>query len=767
MDNSAETIATGQSIPRPEDDYLLRGRGRYTDDVSLPGQAHAYILRSPLGHGVIRAIDVTAAARMPGVLAVYTGADLVAAGYGTLPCNVALKNRDGSALKVPDYHALAVDRVRYVGQPVAAVIAETLAQAKDGAEAVELDLDELDAVDTVEAAGRESAPQIWPEIPGNLCLDFENGDREAVNAAFAAAAHVSRLNIFNNRVVIAAMEPRAAVAAHDGRYTLYVGCQGPFATKNMMANRVLNVAPEQVRVLTGNVGGSFGMKSPVYPEYVCILHGAKELGRPIKWCDERSDSFLSDQHGRDSVVEAALALDADGNFLAASVDGLANMGAALSAVGPQVQVNNIFKNMPSVYTIPQIAITTKCYFTNTTPVGAYRGAGRPEVNYYMERLIDLAARQMGRDAVELRQQNLIPAAAMPHTSASGQLYDSGDFPGLLNKCLAAADWDGFAARQAASKARGLLRGRGLSCYLEATAPAGKEMGGIGFEEDGTIILTTGTLDYGQGHAAPFAQVLADQLGLPFDKIRLVQGDSDQLIVGGGTGGSRSMIATGAAVVAVSAEVKEKARHLAADKLEAAMEDIEFAVGTLRVAGTDRQISLLELAQTAEGRAGGLNAALAIDTPPSTYPNGAHVCEVEIDPETGVTTIQRYLAVDDFGVMVNPNIVAGQVHGGVAQGIGQALMEHAVYDGQGQLLSGSFMDYAMPRADQIPFIDFDEHPSPATSNPLGVKGCGEAGCSGSLPAVMNAIVDALAPLGISHIDMPATPEKVWRAINTNA
>jgi carbon-monoxide dehydrogenase large subunit len=356
---------------------------------------------------------------------------------------------------------------------------------------------------------------------------------------------------------------------------------------------------------------------------------------------------------------------------------------------------------------------------------------------------------------------------MPHTSASGQLYDSGDFPGLLNKCLAAADWDGFAARQAASKARGLLRGRGLSCYLEATAPAGKEMGGIGFEEDGTIFLTTGTLDYGQGHAAPFAQVLADQLGLPFDKIRLVQGDSDQLIVGGGTGGSRSMIATGAAVVAVSAEVKEKARFLAADKLEAAVEDIEFAAGTLRVAGTDRQISLLELAQTPEGRAGGLNAALAIDTPPSTYPNGAHVCEVEIDPETGVTTIQRYLAVDDFGVMVNPNIVAGQVHGGVAQGIGQALMEHAVYDGQGQLLSGSFMDYAMPRADQIPFIDFDEHPSPATSNPLGVKGCGEAGCSGSLPAVMNAIVDALAPLGISHIDMPATPEKVWRAINTNA
>ncbi len=757
--------AVGQSIPRTEDPQLLRGEGRYSDDINLAGQAHAYMLRSPQAHGISRALDTAAAAAMPGVLAIYTGADLKAAGYGPLPCVVALKNHDGSDMKTPENHALAVDRVRYVGHPVAAVIAETIDQARDGAEAIELEIEALDAVDTVEAAGDADAPQIWDEAPGNLCLDFHNGDFTAVEAAFVRAAHVSRLKILNNRIVVAAMEPRAAVAEYDGRFTLHVGCQGPFATKNMLANKVLNVPPEQVRVRTRNVGGSFGMKSPVYPEYVAILHGARALRRPIKWCDLRSDSFISDQHGRDSVVEAALALDEDGNFLAARVDGLANMGAALTTVGPNIQVGNIFKNLPGVYKTPHIAITTKCYFTNTTPIGAYRGAGRPEANYYMERLVDLAARETGRDPIELRRRNLIPKADMPFTSASGQPYDSGDFPGVLDKCLNAADWIGFEARQAASRGKGRLRGRGLSCYLEATAPPGKEMGGIRFEDDGTVSLITGTMDYGQGHAAPFAQVLADQLGLPFESIRLVQGDSDQLIVGGGTGGSRSIMATGAAVVAVSAEVREKARHLAAEKFETAVEDIEFTAQGLHVAGTDRAITLLKLAKSPEGRDGALNAALAIDTPPSTYPNGVHICEVEIDPDTGVTTLERYVAVDDFGVMANPMIVAGQVHGGIVQGIGQVLMEHAVYDGGGQLLSGSFMDYAMPRADQIPNIEFHDHPVPATTNPLGVKGCGEAGCSGALPAVMNAVIDALAPLGINHMDMPATPEKIWRAIRS--
>ena len=766
MDFETGAQAMGQSVSRTEDPRLLRGEGRYTDDINLPNQAHAFILRSAHAHGIIRSIDLDAALAMPGVLAIYTGADLQAAGYGTLPCNVTPKSHDGSPLLMPENPALAINRVRYRGHPVAAVIAETIAQAKDAAETIELEIEELPAVDTVEAAALTGAPQVWPDVPGNQCLDFHAGDHVAAQAAFDNAAHVTRLRFFNNRLVIAPMEPRAAVAAHnadDGRFTLHIGCQGTFAAKNALANKILKVPMEQVRVRTFDVGGSFGMKSSVYPEYVAILHGARELGRPIKWCDERSDSFVSDQHGRDSVVEAALALDEAGNFLAIRADSLANMGAFLSTVGPNMQTNNIFKNMPGVYKTPAFAVTTKCLFTNTTPIGAYRGAGRPEANYYMERLVDLAARETGRDPIELRRLNLVPGAAMPYTSASGQAYDSGDFPAVLDKCLALADWHGFADRQAASRAKGMLRGRGISAYLEATAPAGKEMGGVRFEDDGTISLTTGTQNYGQGHASAFAQVLADQLGLPFEDIRLRQGDSDELLAGGGTGGSRSIMASGAAIVSVSTEVKEKARHLAAEKLETAVEDIQFEAGRLQIAGTDRGISLMELARSEEGRAGALNAALVIDTPPSSYPNGVHVCELEIDPETGATRLDRYIVVDDFGTVVNPLLVAGQVHGAVAQGIGQALMEHAVYDGQGQLLSGSFMDYAMPRADQIPNIAFDDHPVPATTNPLGVKGCGEAGTSGALPAVMNAVVDALEEFGILHMDMPATPEKIWRAI----
>ncbi|MBL6951146.1 MAG: xanthine dehydrogenase family protein molybdopterin-binding subunit [Alphaproteobacteria bacterium] len=760
--------AVGQSVSRTEDPRLLRGEGRYTDDINLPGQAHAFVLRSPHAHGIIRSIDLVAALAMPGVLAIYTGADLQAAGYGPLPCMVALKSHDGSPLIAPENPALAVDRVRYLGHPVAAVIAESITQAKDAAEAIGLDIEELPAVDNVAAAAVPNAPQVWPDIPGNQCLDYHAGDFAAVEAAFAKAAHVSRLKFFNNRLVVAALEPRAAVAAYgveDQRFTLHIGCQGTFAAKNVLANRILKIPPEQVRVRTFDVGGSFGMKSSVYPEYVAILHGARELSRPVKWCDERSGSFLSDQQGRDSVVEAALALDEDGKFLAARVDGLANMGAFLSTVGPNVQAGNIFKNLPGVYKTPAIAVTTKCLFTNTTPIGAYRGAGRPEANYYMERLVDLAARETGRDPIALRRANMIPGSAMPFTSASGQPYDSGDFPALLEQCLELADWHGFAARQAASRANGMLRGRGIACYLEVTAPAGKEMGGVHFESDGTVSLITGTQNYGQGHASAFAQVLADQLGLPFDSIRLMQGDSDQLLVGGGTGGSRSIMASGAAIVAVSAQVIEKARHLAAQKLETAVEDIQFAAGQFSVVGTDRGIALQELAQSPEGLAGALNSALAIDTPPSTYPNGVHTCEVEIDPETGTTRLDRYILVDDFGTLVNPLLVAGQVHGGIAQGIGQALMEHAIFDGQGQLLSGSFMDYAMPRADQVPNIQFEDHPVPATTNPLGVKGCGEAGTTGALPAVMNAVVDALSEYGITHMDMPATPEKIWKAIKS--
>ncbi|MDP6343088.1 MAG: xanthine dehydrogenase family protein molybdopterin-binding subunit [Alphaproteobacteria bacterium] len=774
-----EKYAVGQPVSRFEDPRLLRGEGRYSDDISLPGQAHGQVLRAPVAHGIIRGIDTVPALALPGVLAVFTGEDLVAAGIGPLPCNVVPKSHDGSPLIMPDNNALAVDRVRYLGNPVALVVAETAMAAKDGAEAIELDIEELPAVPGITAAVADGAPEIWPQAPGNVCLDWRQGDFAAVEQAFAEAAHVSRLRIVNNRLVVATMEPRAAVAEYDpatGKFTLHACSQGVFGMKNALVRRILNVPPEQVRVRTYDVGGSFGMKSSVYPEYVAILHAARALGRPVKWRDERTDGFLSDQHGRDSVVEATLALDLEGNFLAARIDGLANMGAYLSTVGPNMQTNNIHKNLPGVYRTPHIAVSTRCVFTNTTPIGAYRGAGRPEANYYMERLVDLAAREMGRDPVDLRRRNLIPGTAMPFTSASGQHYDSGDFPALLEKCLELADWHGFPARRAASRSAGRLRGRGLGCYLEATAPAGKEMGGIRFETDGTISIVTGTQNYGQGHASAFAQVLAGQLGLPFERIRLCQGDSDELLVGGGTGGSRSIMASGAAIVAAAEAVVDKARHLAGHLLETASEDVVFKIdaargGQLKVAGTDRVIGLLDLAEQSrqlddlpDELAGGLDVALAIDTPPSSYPNGVHVCEVEIDPETGATAIVAYSIVDDFGTLVNPLLVEGQVHGGVAQGIGQALMEHAVHDENGQLLTGSFMDYALPRADQFHDIAFADHPVPATTNPLGVKGCGEAGVSGALPSVMNAIVDALAEFGVSHIDMPATPEKIWRAIN---
>ena len=524
-----------------------------------------------------------------------------------------------------------------------------------------------------------------------------------------------------------------------------------------------------------DVGGSFGMKSSPYPEYMGLLHAARALGRPVKWCDLRSESFLSDQQGRATVMEGELALDAEGNFLAVRVRTVGDMGAYLTPFGPAMPCVNMQKNLPSLYRTPLIAIETRCAFTNTVPVGPYRGAGRPEANYCMERLVDTAARETGRDPAALRRQNLIPAGAMPYTAASGLRYDSGDFAAVLEAGLDKADWAGFAARRRASESRGRLRGRGLACYLEVTAPPNPEMGGIRFEQDGRVTIVTGTLDYGQGHASAFAQVLVDRLGLPFEQIDLLQGDSDQLLAGGGTGGSRSIMSSGKALVEASAAVIEKGRALAGHVLEAAPADIEFAVdefqgGEFRIAGTDRAIGLLDLA--AEVRAAdslpddlphSLDVALVAEGPPSAFPNGCHVAEVEVDPETGQTLLQRYVAVDDFGTLINPMLAEGQVHGGVAQGIGQALMEQAVYAEDGQLLTGSFMDYSLPRADGVPPIEVGFHPVPATSNPLGVKGCGEAGVTGALPAVMNAVLDALSARGITRLDMPATPAKVWAAL----
>ncbi|MCS6853987.1 MAG: xanthine dehydrogenase family protein molybdopterin-binding subunit [Elioraea sp.] len=763
----------GLPLPRLEDPPLLTGRGRYTDDVVLPGQLFAHFVRSPHAHGVIRAIDAGAAAAMPGVVAIITGADLVAAGYGTLRCTMAFTNKDGSPMRGPERPPLATDKVRFVGDPVACVVAESRAAARDAAEEVRVEIEPLPAVTEASAAAAPGAPALYESHPDNVVLDYHYGDRDAVAAAFAEAAHIVRLPLRNNRVVVCAMEPRAAVAEYDARgerFILHVGSQGVWGLRNQLADDLLRVPRERVRVLTGHVGGSFGMKASAYPEYVALLHAAKLTGRPVKWTDERTGSFVSDQHGRDHEVVAELALDAEGRFLAVRLTAFANMGAYLGTVAPLMGTLNFVKNVQSVYATPLIEVATRCVVTNTSPVSAYRGAGRPEGNYFMERLIEEAARGMGIDAVDLRRRNHIPADAFPYRTAAGTVYDSGDFARILDRALAAADWDGFPDRRAEAARRGRLRGRGIGQYLECTAPPAKEMGGIRFDADGGVTIVTGTLDYGQGHRTSFAQVLAEALGVPPERIRLLQGDSDALIAGGGTGGSKSLMASGSALVEAAEIVIARGRRAAAHLFETAEADIAFARGRFSVVGTDRSVSLLDLAaMLRDGRLAGegvpatLDVDHVFDSAPSALPNGCHVAEVEIDPATGVVEVVSYVCVNDFGTVVNPLIVAGQVQGGVAQGIGQALFERVVYDSDGQLVTGSFMDYALPRAADVPPISIAHHPVPARTNRLGAKGCGEAGCAGSLPAVMNAVLDALRPLGVARLDMPATPERVWRAI----
>ena len=758
----------GQPVPRMEDPKLLRGAGSYTDDLNLAGQAYAVMVRSRVAHGTIRGIDADEARQMPGVIGVYTAADLGA--YAAIKPMMMIPMKDGSPMRAPPRPALPAQRVRFLGEAVAFIVAETAVEAKDAAETVMLDIEPLAVVTTPQAAAAPDAPLLHAEAPGNVTLDYHYGDSAAVAAAFAKAAHVTRLKLASNRIVVNALEPRSAVAHYEPgteRFTLHLGCQGVFGMRQSL-KEILGTTPEKVHVLTGNVGGSFGMKSSVFPEYVCLLHAARALGRPVKWTDERSESFLSDHHGRDHEMEAELALDGDGNFLAVRLTGYGNSGAYPVAALP-FSVNAV-KNVVSVYKTPLVEVSTKGVLTNTTPTGAYRGAGRPEGNYYMERLIDTAASELGIDRIELRRRNHVQPEAMPYKAPSAMLYDSGEFTAVLDEALALADWRGFERRQAESRARGKLRGRGIGCYLEVTAPPGKEMGGLRFEEDGTVTMITGTLDYGQGHGSPFAQVVVDRLGIPFERLRLLQGDSDELVAGGGTGGSRSAMASGTALVEASEQVIQRGKEIAGVVLEAASADIEFGRGRFTIAGTDRSIGLMELAEKL--RAGltlpaelpqSLDVAFATNSPPSAFPNGCHIAEVEIDPDTGAVAVVRYAMVNDFGTLLNPMLAEGQAHGGIVQGIGQALMERTFYDAEGQLLSGSFMDYAMPRADDAPMFDFLSHPVPAKSNVLGVKGCGEAGCAGSLPSVMNAIIDALAPYGIRHIDMPATPERVWRAI----
>ncbi len=766
-------FGVAQSIRRVEDPRLLTGHGTYTDDITLPGTVYGVVLRSPHAAATILSIDTSAAIRSPGVLAVITAAELTADGVGPLPCAVNLTNRDGTKQVSPPYPALAGDAVRHVGTPVAFVVAETVQQARDGAEAISVHYDILPSVTDLATAMDPDVPQVWDAAPGNVCFDWETGQQDKTDALFARAAHVTRQTVVNNRIVVASMETRAALAEYDAgtqRWTLRTNTQGGWLLKDMLGPAIFNTGADSFRIITPDVGGGFGMKLFLYPEHVLTCYAARRLGRPVKWTSERSEAFLADTHGRDNITLGELALDADGKFLALRTRNVANMGSALSAFAPFIPTLAGTGVLPSVYGFQAIYANVIGVFTNTMPVDAYRGAGRPEANYLVERLIDQAARELNIDRAELRRRNMVGPDSMPHTSPLGRTYDSGDFRILLDAALKTMDWPGFEARRAEAARRGQHRGIGLSYYLEATGGDPTERAEIRFADDGFVDVFVGTQSTGQGHETAYVQLTVDRLGVPGEKVRVRQGDTDTIPQGGGTGGARSLYSEGQAILATAATVIEKGRKAASEALEAAPVDIVFEAGRFSIIGTDRGIGILELAATQRARvrsgedATTLDAAEVAQIRSHTFPNGCHIAEVEVDPQTGHVQVLRYSVTDDVGRAVNPLIVRGQVHGGVAQGIGQALLEHTVFDPvSGQLLSGSFIDYALPRAADLPDIEVELIEVPCRTNPLGVKGAGEAGAVGSPPAVINAIIDALAPLGVRHIDMPATPERVWKAM----
>jgi len=763
----------GQPVTRSEDPRHLTGGGEYTDDSNVDGQAYARYVRSQMAHGILKSVDISAASAMPGVLAIYTGADLRADGIGNIPSGLPLKSRDGSPYIVPPRTGLAVDRVRHVGEPIAIVIAETAVQAQDAAEAVIADIDMLPVVTDSEEAVKDGAPLLHDEAPGNVCLDFFVGDDDAIEKAFAGAAHVTKMRIDNTRIVVNAMEPRSVIGEYDPsseRFTVHMPTQGVMGVRGALSKAIFKVKPEKIRVLSNDVGGSFGMKGAAFVEPISVLYAARKLSRPVKWTADRSESFLSDHQGRDSIIYAELALNASGDFLGLKVTGVGNCGAYLTAMGPAPMTNVICRNIISVYKTPAFSYATKAVFTNTVPTGPYRGAGRPESKYIMEQLVDKAAREMGVDRVELRRRNLIPPDAFPYKAPNGQTYDSGEFEEIMDETLKRADWNGFKARKTASAANGKLRGASITNYLENTGAAG-ELADIRFREDGSVALVTGAKDMGTSHRTPFAQILHERLGVPYEAIEVIQNDSDEMSPGAsGSGGSKTLLGAGNAIADCAAIIAEKGKAAAGHILEAAVEDIEFANGNFTVAGTDKTITIMDLAKRLrdsgglpEGIPDSLDDKAVHDSSPSSFPNGCHVCEVEVEPETGVIEIVKYLVVDDFGVVINPLVVEGQVHGGIMQGVGQILVERTIYDHDGQLVTGSYMDYCMPRADDICDIEFSTRNIPCVTNPLGVKGCGEAGNGGSMPAVMNAILHALEDKGITELDAPATPHRVWEAL----
>ena len=765
----------GQPMRRHEDLRLITGRGRYTDDVSLPQMTQAFVLRSPVAHAHIKRLDAEAARRMPGVLFVATGEDIRADGLGDVPCTVPLDNRDGTPRHDTPRPVLALGKVRHVGQPVALVVAETLTAARDAAEAIEVEYDELPAVTAAKDAVGAGAPQLFDRIPGNIVFDWDNemGDARATEAAFAKAARVVTLELVNNRVVVNSMEPRNAIAEYDpasGRSTLYTATQGPHFVRDPLAEIVLKMPKEKLRLITPNVGGGFGMKAFVYPEQALVVWASRKIGRPVKWQEDRSEGFVSDNQGRDHLTRAELALDNNGRFLGLRVFILANIGAYLSPFGCFIPTRST-DLVSGLYAIGAIHINVKGVCTNTVPVCAYRGAGRPEAAYLLERLVDAAAREVGMNPDAIRRINFVPLSAMPYTSATKLLLDSGEFEEVMNRCMAEAEWSSFPKRRAQSERSGKLRGIGMATYTERCGGGFPETASIEFK-DARVELIMGNVEYGSGLVTSYKQVVSDQLGIDPDRIDVIMGDTDRTPAGL-TGGSRALAVAGTALYEAGRTIIGKGRELAAHLLEVAAQDVVFADGEFGVPGTDLRLDIFQVAKAARDPAklpAGMEPGLDIThervPPAQTFPNGCHIVEVEIDRDTGAVAIARYTVVDDFGRTINPLLLEGQVHGGIVQGIGQALLEHAVYDPQsGQLLSGSFMDYAMPRAGDLPSFAFSTHNVPTTANPLGVKGAGEAGAVGAPPAVINAVVDALyRHAGVRHIDMPATPGRVWEAMN---
>jgi carbon-monoxide dehydrogenase large subunit len=765
------------SVRRLEDQRFVTGTGTFIDDVNLPGQAYAAVLRSPHAHARIEGIDVSRASGAPGVLLVVTGAEWVAAGHGPIPTKTVVRTKcDGSPFNEPKRHCLAVDAVHHVGEAVVLVVAESKAEAEAALELIEVGYADLPAVADQVAALGEDAPQLWSEAPGNLCLDFELGNRAAVEEAFAKADHVVSLDIVNNRLAGVPMEPRGVVADYDkatDSSTLWNASQNIHANRDIIA-QILNIPPAKLRHVAPDVGGGFGAKNPVYPEPALVLYAARQLGRPVKWVGSRSEAFLADIHGRDQVSTVSLALAKDGTFLALKVESVGNLGAWCGTMGPFTPTLGTARTQGGPYAFPALLYTARTAFTNTAQTDPYRGAGRPEATFHVERIVEHAARTLGFDRVELRRKNLILRAALPWTTPMGLSVDSGNFAGLLERTLELADYAGFPQRAAEAKARGMRRGIAVAPYLETTGGAPKEEAKVTFAADGRMTLAVGSHSTGMGHETSLPQILAGRVGVPIEAIGYQQADTSLTKVGGGHGGSRSTEVAGSAVLKAAEEIVAKGRTIAAHLLNSRAEDIEHAEGSFRDVKTGQSLTLAEVAAAASDAsrlpagmsAGALDTTAIYEREAITVPNGCHIAEVEVDPETGVVSVVGFWAVDDFGTLINPMLADGQVMGGVAQGLGQALLEEMVYDAAtGQPLTGSLMDYAMPRADTVPsmVVEYDQT-SPTTRNPLGVKGAGEAGCCGAPAAIVNAVLDALTEYGVSHIDMPLTPMKVWRAIN---